>query len=279
MREAELLYVLAVGLFLYESVVTVPLDAAVVQQRLWRWRRVAPFLLRSGAGPAVVLAWPLPPLGRLAIGNRKGRFALAEVAERLSVHRKLMLELKLATNLLFLSIFGGGAALVWLGRAVPDLPIFTAICGSWLTTIVAAILARRSLSKDLRPAWKDVIVAMVSPISATRLPELLGKKVFADLDGLVLIGALVPPADRVEPFRLALARATYCGDADPVAIAALATEVGLDVARLRTPPERESASALAYCPVCHAQFMRTDATCESCDDLVPTPYPASPEST
>lgn len=273
MREAELLYVIAVLLFLYESVITVPLDAAVVQQRAWGWRAVAPFVLRSGAGPAVVFAWPLPLLGRLAIGKRKGRLALAEVAPRLGAHRKIMRELKLATNLLFFSIFGGGAALVWLGHAVPDLPVLTAMGGSWVTTVIAGVFAQRDLAKELRPAWKDVIVAMLSPISAMRLPEILSKKVVADIDGLALIGALVPPAERVEPFRRALARATYCGDGDAVAIAALAVEAGLDVERLRTPPERESESALAYCPVCQAQFLRTDATCESCGDLVPTPYP------
>ncbi len=273
MRDAEILYLFVLGLFIYECIITVPIGSVVMQQRLVRWRRVQPFVLRSGAGPAIVLAWPLPPLGHLAIGKQHphGRMALAEVAPRLASYRKQCLELRICENVLWVATFVGGAALVWLD-ALPSEPIVAAIVVAWVATAVAAVRLQRRLSKALRAAWKDVIVAMLSPLSALRLHDVLGKKVTADLDELALIGALAAPADRVVPFRKALARATHLGVGDAESVAALAIEAGLDLAGLRAIPERESEHALAYCPVCHAQFLRLDATCEPCNDLRPTAY-------
>lgn len=273
MRDAEILYLFVLGLFIYECIITVPIGSVVMQRRLLRWRRVEPFVLRSGAGPAIVLAWPLPPLGELAIARKHphGRMALAEVVPRLTAYRKQTLDLRLCENLLWLTVFGGGATLVWID-AVPSTPILIAIAASWVATVVAGVFVQRRLPKAERAAWKDVIVAMLSPLSALRLHDVLGKKVTADLDELALIGALAPLPDRQAPFRVALARATHLGVGDAAAIATLAVEAGLDVSALRMIPERESADALAYCPVCHAQFMRLDATCEPCNDLRPTAY-------
>ncbi len=274
MRDAEILYLFVIGLFLYECIITVPIGSVVMQQRFLRWRRVEPFVLRSGAGPAIVLAWPLPPLGLLAIGRRhaeRGRMALAEVAPRLATYGAQTLALRLCESVLWLATFVGGAALVWLD-AIPSEPILGLIAASWVATAVAGVMVQRRLAKPLRAEWKDVIVALLSPLSALRLHDVLGKKVVADLDELALIGALARPVDRVVPFRVALARATHLGHGDAAAVAALAVEAGLDPTALSTMPERESLDALAYCPVCHAQFLRLDATCEACDQLRPTPY-------
>lgn len=265
-REAEVLYLFVVGLYLLESLVIVPVGAVVVARGLWRWRVAEPLVLRGGAGPAVTLAFPAPPLGLVAAGSTAGRLALTDARERVAAFARASWDLRVAESALFLAVFGGGATLVWWDAA-PDLPALAAMGSTWLTTALFAVLTRRRLAPEARPPWGGFAIGMLSPISAIRLHDVLGKRVFADLDGLAVAAAMLPPGPRAEVMRRALARATHGRGGDPAAIAALAEEAGLDLAALRAAPERDSARALAWCPICRDQFVRYDETCATCGDV------------
>ena len=272
MREAEALYLFAIVLYLYETIATVPLDAVVLARR-WRvWRRVTPFVLRSGAGPALVLGWPLPPLGLLAIGAPRGRLAHGEARARIAAWAHATRWLRVTEVSLFVALFGGGAALVWTTLAA--WPLLVGMAGFWVLTAVEAVLVMRGLEVDKRPRWTDLIVALASPLSAVRLHDVLGKKVVADLDGLAL-AELLPDGARREAFRRALVRARWFGERDPAEVIAFGRDAGLDVEALIVPPEREGPQALAYCPSCHAQFVHADTTCESCRGLAVVPFDAA----
>lgn len=270
MREAEALYLLAIALYLYETIAVVPLDAAVVLRRWRTWRRVKPHVLRSGAGPALVWGWPLPPLGLIAVGARRGRLVHGEARARVEAWSRATRWLRLNEVALFVAVFGGGAALVWTNLAA--WPLLSAMAGFWVLTAVEAVLVVRALAR--RPRWTDVIVALASPLSALRLHDVLGKKVVADLDGLAL-AELLPDEARREAFREALVRARYWGERDPAEVVSFGRAAGLDVEALLVPPEREGPAAQAYCPSCHAQFVRADATCASCRDTAVVAFQGS----
>jgi hypothetical protein len=291
MREAELLYALAVLLYLYECIIVVPLDAYVVGTsglKLPRsrtvWRRRRPLVLRSGAGPALVLgdvfalgltmvAAQAKPL--VEAGDDRGRAVVPAAvplsvsgamtgAGRIGSFAKVTRELRFTQAVLLLAIVVGGALLVW--SEVPSTPIFATVVGLWAALVPLSLGVRRRIIPARRPLWRPLVFAWLSPLSAIRLHDHLGRNLVNDVDGLALSGQV-----RAEGFgdelRTALARAVHLQDGDVLTLANLALAHELDPEALLAPPVAASDDAVAFCPVCLAQFSRLDAVCEADRDL------------
>ncbi|MFO0748207.1 MAG: hypothetical protein U1F43_21485 [Myxococcota bacterium] len=271
MRESETLFALALAFYLFECLIHVPVATQAVARSFRRWRWRPPFVLRSGAGPAFALTPPWWPGSLTAFGARgQGRLDRALAAARVADFVRATRLLRALETALFVAVFGGGALLVWWERA-PLERVFVLMGGLWLCVVIEAIAVQRAQPAAQKAAWRDVIVAMTSPIAAMRLHDVIGKRLCADLDGLALAAALLPEAALFEVMRPALARARYLGDGDAAALGALAAESGLDAELLAAPPERESPDALGWCPVCRAQFVRLDVECAS-DGVALVPY-------
>lgn len=271
MREAELLFLLALGFHLFESLVRVPLGAEVMVRPWRRWRRRPPFVLRSGAGPAFALAPPHQPFAILAVGDPAGGDRdRAAVQARVAEFAKITARLRMLQTLLAVSVFLGGGLLVWWEK-LQALPTFIMMAELWLLVIIEGVLVRRAWKLPEPPPWREVVVALSSPIAAMHVHSVLGRRLLRGYDKLTVASALLPSEAMAEVLRPALARARFAGDGDVAALEALATESGLEPATLLAAPERESEQALAYCPVCRAQFTRADGGCESCGGVTLQP--------
>jgi len=260
MSDVELFLVLIALIFVYESVITFPVGLDVVRRGALGWRLVSPLVLRGGAGPAVVLAMLVPPLGLVLAGRRGGRLARDEARARVATLVSATRPLRVMASALWVAI-GGGAAWLAFGPASHEALVLSTLAGLWAATVGVGLFVRRRLPVGSRPPWRETVVAMLSPISVLRLHDLYTKRGLEDLDALA-IAAAVMRADRVKPaLREALARARFGGAAGPqtgrdeAELSALARELGFDPAALLAAPEREGAHAAAYCPVCQAQFM------------------------
>lgn len=277
MSDVELFLVLIAALFIYESVITLPKDALALRKGALGWRYVQPLVLRSGAGPALVLAMLVPPLGWVVSGRRGGRLARAEAAVRVAALLRATRSLRVAASVLWFGLVAGAGWLAF-GSAEHETLALVSLGALWLLAVVAGLEARRrllaagSLVRTVAPpSWRDTIVALLSPLSILRLHDLYTKRALEDLDVLA-IAAAVLPVERVRPLlREALARAIH-GDGEAgrerAELEALAVELGIAPDELLAAPEREGAHAHAYCPVCLAQYVGegdgAQSACESC---------------
>ncbi len=289
MREAELLYALAILLYLYECIIVVPLDAYVVgsaglklPRAPTRWRRRRPLVLRSGAGPALVLG-DVFALGLTMVatqdkpvvsggehGKSPGPAAVPlsvsgamTGAGRIANFVKVSRLLRVAQAALVLAIGIGGALLVW--SEVPSTPIFASVIGLWVALVPLSIGVRRRIIPARRPSWRPLVFAWLSPLSATRLHDHLGRHLVKDVDGLALSGQINAEGFGDE-LRTALARAVHLQEGDVFTLSNLALAHDFDPEALLAPPVAAD-DALAFCPVCQAQFSRLDAVCEADRDL------------
>lgn len=276
MSDVELFLVLIAALFIYESVVTLPKDALALRRGAFGWRYVEPLVLRAGAGPAVVLAMLVPPLGLVVSGRRGGRLARAEAAVRVQALVRATRSLRVAASVLWLGLVAGAGWLAF-GSAEHETLALVSLGALWVLAVLAGLEARRrlvaagSLVRTVAPpSWRDTIVALLSPISILRLHDLYTKRALEDLDVLA-IAAAVLPVERVRPLlREALARAVHGVEMvrERAELEALAVELGIAPGELLAAPEREGAHAHAYCPVCLAQYMGegegAQSVCESC---------------
>jgi len=266
MREAELLFLAAVLLYIYEGLFVLPTSTAVVQ-RVWRrWKRVDPLVLRGGRGPALALGALLPPLGPTVPVAVMGSHDVAAVTDAIALTVRATRHLRFAESLLFIAIFGGGAAMVWFDQA-PDVPILLAIAWLWVLCVASSLDARREVPETQRPPWKDLIIACASPLSALRLHDLFFKRACPDADITAALLALAPPHVAREGLRLALAKARYSGDGPLPALETMAADWGYDAGMLDAEPERGGPEDLAFCPICLAAFSRVDARCNTCHDV------------
>ena len=266
MRDAEVLWVLALVFYLSECLVRVPIDAEAFVRPLRQWRWQSPWILRSGRGPAFVLAPPTLPSGLVAVASRSGRHAPNVAADRGSSFLSTSRNLRWLQAMLALVVFGGGGLLVWWDP-MPAEPTFLCMGVFWLAVIVEGVRVQRRSTGPGRALWREVIVALSSPIAAMRLGDVMAKRLVADLSGLSVAVALLSPEGRRAVLRPALARARHLGDGDPTVISRLAMDAGLDLVALERPPEAESADALSYCPVCEAQYLIATGTCSGCSDV------------
>lgn len=266
MHEAELLYLVAVLIYVYEGLIILPTTDLVVQRAWRRWRRVDPLVLRSGRGPAVAIGAILPPLGPTLPVAARGSLDATAVREAVALTTRATRHLRFLENLLFFGLFGGGAALVWLDNA-PNMAILVAVLGGWVLSVGASLLARRRLPQAQRPPWKELVIAALSPLSALRLHDLFFKRACDGADITAVLVALAPPDVAREAMRVALARARYTDDGPLAELEAFARTEAFDLAALDAEPMRDRLESLAFCPVCHALYSRINARCSTCRDV------------
>lgn len=269
MREGELFYVVAALIYFAETLLNVPVGTRAFVRPLGRWRLTSPLVLRSGRGPAFVIPNPLWPAS-LVVTAHAGGVADVDVARsRVAMLSRSTRWLRGAQTALFSSVFGGGGLLIWWER-VPAWVVFATMGAAWM--VVVALTIRVARTPGLRrPPVRELAFALASPLSCMRVHDRFGRRAVDDLDADVVAAALLEGDARTELLRRALMRARLLGIGDVGVIGGLVRAVGLDPETLARPPERDP-SAVAYCPVCHAQFAVADVACETCGIAKITPH-------
>ncbi|HEX7596683.1 MAG TPA: hypothetical protein VF518_00620 [Polyangia bacterium] len=220
------------------------------------------------------------------------RFDSAEAGDRIAQFKRDVRFLRVCSNLLWVSVFGGLAAVVAVQAAILLLPLAVLVFGFSVLNAVAFARTLRRLSwlqGKLAPDQSKRLVVYLSPISSVRAADLMARELLGDLDPLAAAGALATPsmlAAFVRPqfAALRLQRRTPApgGEADHdwwrdqvgQRIERMCRQRGLEA--LLAPPPRESKEVEVYCPSCLAQFglNRTGDLCPSdgCAEIPLQPY-------
>ncbi|MCA9513963.1 MAG: hypothetical protein KC635_03380 [Myxococcales bacterium] len=273
MSDAETLWVLAVGIYLAETLLLVPRDAAVFRSAgRGGFRAVRPFFARRDSGPGLVMGTPWPPLGLLAIGRREGALLAPEVVrDRVGAWLAASRRVRGAAVALLVVTFAGSALVIWApagpwGRA-SGAWVFALVGALWALTGGLAVRLWRRQDPARRAPGKDLFTALASPLSAVRVHDVLGRNELADVSELALALALLSPEARAPVVRAALVRARGEGGAAEAALAATLSGEGVDVGAVLAPPAREDADAQAYCPLCLAEYRVAEGVCSTCEGV------------
>jgi hypothetical protein len=259
MGEAESLWCVAVGLYLVECFWRIPEGAAIFQARFFRrWSRVPLWRPRGPRGSAYALGFPLAPLGHtwVAAGTCRDR---EEAHARLAAWRSASRALVGAQSILWSIVFGVLPVAYYRPAWLSILGAAGSGLGIWILVIGLAVAGHRRLPPTVRPPLHELIAALASPLGAMRAHDVLARRLFLDLEPLVLAGLLLDPVAKAR-----LGREVLVARAEDPAVAAMLAEMGLDPDRLLDPPEPDGPGSRAYCPVCLDQFVRVDVTCSVC---------------
>lgn len=261
--------------------------------RRGRWRaRIGPMLTLGGKGGAS-MAPLLPPLATPAVwpGDAErlrslgggpavalSRRAQKEVVDRIDRFYEVVGPLRVACISLWIFVCGFAPAIVfWRGLAAtwPELLFLgLAILG---LTLAAFWRAHRRLYPDARGERRSKTILMgVSPLGAIRAADHLSHGLLARAHPLVAAVALCPREEAVR-----LARWLYFAPDghDPDVRRYLESSDLWDV--VAAPPRLEEMGAAAFCPRCHAQYVRASGDCSDCAGVglrprTPSPKPQAP---
>jgi hypothetical protein len=198
----------------------------------------------------------LPPLAppMIVAGNRLDAEAAASLHARMREGLRL---LRVLTNLLFVAVFVLLPAAM-LAPAGPLRPtgVLVLIGVLWLMVAAAAVVAVRRLNPDT-PSRSSVTMALLSPISAIRVVDVLARRLLAPWHPVVVARALCRREDYV-----ALARAACFSPASSKALLRFIRGAG-DWEAVQAAPAIED-GCTCYCPRCHAQFVERTVGCPNC---------------
>jgi hypothetical protein len=244
---------------------------------------VAVLATRRGAA---ALAEVLAGLGRLPRAEREvrlerwldARFDSRAVLVRLPVLRRETLPLRIAANVLWAGLFLGLPALLFTPVVYFFLPAGAVTVIAW---IGAAVLFRRALRRSswltpaLRPDLAKRVVAVTSPMATMRAADHIARELAGDLDPLAVAAALLPARRLRTAGRAWLCDLRYRSAGDPATggegdarwwRAQMLARVertlrahDIDPDALISPPARDDAEAVAWCPSCLAQYRQGGA--------------------
>jgi hypothetical protein len=242
--------------------------------RRGRWRaRIGPMLTLGGKGGASV-APLLPPLATVALcadpGSSTDTAPLSKAAQKAAAKR--------------IEQFFDAAGAVWIGCntlwvfvwcLAPAIVFFRGLAGTWPRLLLSGLVilgfilftfwrAHRALYPDARAERRSQTMLMaVSPLGAIRAVDHLSRPLLAETHPLVAALSLCPRAESVR-----LARWLYFApdrrDAD---LRRFLDDADLWSA-VAAPPDAGDAGATAFCPRCHAQYVRSDGNCSDCSGVV-----------
>jgi hypothetical protein len=198
----------------------------------------------------------LPPLAppMIVAGNRLDADAAASLHARMGEELR---PLRVLTNLLFIAVFVllPGAVLAPAGLFRPS-GVCLVIGVLWLMVVVAALVAVRQLNPD-PTSRSSVTMALLSPISAIRVVDVLARRLLAPWHPVVVARVLCRREDYV-----ALARAACFSPASSKALLRFMRAAG-DWEAVQAAPAVED-GCTCYCPRCHAQFVERTVGCPNC---------------
>jgi hypothetical protein len=245
---------------------------AMVLTGVWRgrWRaRLGPAFTVGSKGGAF-LAPLLPPLATLAdwpspaAASRDAtlsRKAVKEAAKRLDVFFETAGPVWISCNALWLFLFViTPPVVVWRGLA-STWPVLILLLVGFLALILAGFWqAHAALYPEARAERRSKTLLMaVSPLGAIRAVDHLARRVLVECHPLVAAQALCGEAATVR-----LARWIYFapGGADPALKSFLQACDLWSV--VNAPPQPPEPASIAFCPRCHAQYVRMVEACADC---------------
>ncbi len=224
------------------------------------------------------------------------RFDVAAPLDRLKEFRANVRVLRVCSNALWLSLFGGLGVAVFTRSTLVLLAAAAASLLLWpVSSVVFFLTLRKSswLAREHRPDLSKRLVALLSPISGVRGVDMLAREVWANLDPMTVAAALLS-SDALPRFARPFLVAMRARENDRLSwwhaetrqrMERVLAHRNVDLEALLAPPARESTRATAYCPSCLAQFETGKGpgeSCpnESCSDVplrafdLKTPHPA-----
>jgi hypothetical protein len=193
------------------------------------------------------------------------RFDLDAPLARQKVFQKSALVLRVISNALWLSLFGGLCVAVFTQNLLILLCAAAMSLLLWPINSLVFLLTLRKATWLPRVHWPDLskrLVVMLSPLSGVRGADLLAREVWANLDPMTVAVALFPHRNLTAFARPRLvAMQTRQGDE----LAWWRTEIrqrmervlaakNFNVAAILAPPKRENTYVETYCPCCLAQY-------------------------
>jgi hypothetical protein len=268
-------FAIVLAVYVGECVYRVGNGAIVLSgARRGRWRaRVGPMLTLGGKGGASI-APLLPPLATAALCHPSpspsaDADVLSKPAQKAATKR--------------IDQFFEAARPVWIGCntmwmfvwcLAPAIVFFRGLAGTWRGLLLSGLgilgvilftywRAHRALYPDAKAERRSHVMLMgVSPLGAIRAVDHLSHRVLAEMHPLVAATALCPRAESVR-----LARWLYFApDQHDDDLRRFLENAGL-WSDVTAPPEAGEAGAIAFCPRCHAQYVRSDGTCSDCSGV------------
>lgn len=226
------------------------------------------------------------------------QFDCQPIRDRVEAWRRVTKSLRVISLLLLFWIYPIGIARYqgWLPgfSDVETLGIYLAVLMLlWWACAGLLFRSHRTLYATERlQRWKLLLTSLVSPAAAMRATDHLARRLI-DLSHPITVAAVVCSGDEVSRWAGRTARdmmfpkppqsvppeSQYASDETAMAIvreyrersyAALLTfahERGFDLEPYLTPPLREDAQAVSYCPRCHQEFSVVGSECGQCGDL------------
>jgi hypothetical protein len=211
------------------------------------------------------------------------RFDADAPLDRVKAFRSSVRALRVCSNALWLSLFGGLGVAVFTHSTLVLLAAAALSLLLWPVNSVVFFLTLRKLPwlpHEHRPELSKRLVALLSPISGVRGVDMLAREVWANLDPMTVATALLSPGDLprfARPFLVAM----HMRENDDLAwwhaesrqrLERVLARKDVDLEAMLAPPARESERAETYCPSCLAQFeagRRAGELCpnEGCSDV------------
>ena len=170
--------------------------------------------------------------------------------------------------------FGTESWRLWVG--VGSLYVMTVLVAfTWRS------VARRCFPKRKASRWGEALHIALMPMHAIRALDLISVESMAGLHPLVVAAAVLPREDLTSLASRTLREWKYKPATDPLhevvpivlpRLEACCKRLKLSLDGLVAPPARQG-SAASFCPRCHAQFTRAEATCEQCGGLATHAWP------
>lgn len=255
------------GIYLTECVVSVAFtDAILTGRRVKRFRAArGPHFSRINAEHGWSVLPPSP--ASLAFVARGERWDTDSIIERVTRFGASTRVLSLLAALL-------GVALLIVTPLLLVTSRIQAVLLPWLVVLVlldAAVIvsfvrARRRLQPDDRPL-KPLMLAILSPLAAVRLPVTLGMDLLRDVHPIAAIVTLAREDDA-----LAFARRAWFdapNDRKPLEKALKKREL---FRVLLTPPAHTDSTSSAYCPRCHQEYASGATACADCESVALLPF-------
>jgi hypothetical protein len=249
---------------------------------------------------ALSLAEAFDGLGALSRQEREkrlrrwldSRFDDHAIEARLSAMGREIRGLRVAANVLWATVFLGLPVLLWTPLASLFIVVGAAAAAAWIAAAFSfeyALRHSRWLAPQLRPDVSKRVAVVASPLATMRACDLFARELVGDLDPL----AVAAPLLRADELR-ALARARLVelkyrrpdgpaagGEADLAwwrgetlkRIERTLRAHGIEPAALLAEPPRDGSDAIAWCPLCLAQYgdrgagARQICANASCDEI------------
>ena len=250
------------GIYLTECVVSVGSnDAMLCGRRVRRFRASrAPQFSRINSDRGWSVLPPSPATLAFLAGG--GNWDTDDIIERVTRFGASTRVLSILSTLLGVALLVVTPVLLVTSRIEPLLL-------QWLATllvldvavIVAFVRTRRRLQPGNRPL-KPLVLAIVSPIAAIRLPATLALDLLRDAHPTAAAIALGNDADA-----LAFARHAWFDAPDDRRRIEKALKKRDLFRALLAAPEHADSSSTAYCPRCHQQYSSAAQSCADCESV------------